>query len=158
MADAITVNPQLAALLSAFAESLGASEPDSRSGAGGLEMSIGALTARLLPHPGGDDRFVIEVDVCSADAASDAPHAALHRLNYAARFQHDWQASIDLDGTLVVYTVRPIASTDPGTLESLVADGFERACALARLWQTLEHTPVEATESLRPMGPLAIRA
>ena len=106
----------------------------------GISFDTDAHAVRVLPHPDRAEQLVVEVDVCAIGPSSEAaaPLALVHRLNYAARFEHAWLAAVDPDDRLVLFTTRNIAATDPGELESLIVAGLEKAEALGELWRSAE--------------------
>jgi hypothetical protein len=101
----------------------------------GLEFETAHHTVRVLPHPQDAQRFLIAVDVLStADGTPPSAWMMLLRLNLAAIAEHGWVIGLEEGGTLVLSRAVDLASTDPSTLESLMADGLDRAEALANLW------------------------
>jgi hypothetical protein len=101
----------------------------------GISFEIEAHSVSVLPHPELAEQLVVEVDVCSIGTSREAgePLALVHRLNYAARFEHGWIAAIGPDDRLVLFTTRAIANTSPGELEALIVLGLEKAEAIDAL-------------------------
>lgn len=111
----------------------------------GLEFETARHTLRVLPHPQDEHRFLIAVDVAST--MTEAPSSAwmmLLRLNLAAIAEHGWVIGLEEDGTLVLSQSIDLASTDPSALESLMADGLDRAEALSKLWDIACGLPEQA--------------
>ncbi len=134
MSDAMNpVSDQFRSLLSEFAQLSGL--PD-RSDADGLEFAAGEHTVCVVPHPERADLLLTEVLVGRPDLIID-PSAdllrTLHRINGAARFQHDWLITLSPDDALLIYTVRSVTHTTAADLESLLCEGIERAEALRAL-------------------------
>jgi hypothetical protein len=102
----------------------------------GLEFETAHHTVRVLPHPQDEHRFLIAVDVLTtADESPSSAWMMLLRLNLAAIAEHGWVIGLEDGGTLVLSRNVDLASTDPSALEGLMADGLERAEALANLWK-----------------------
>jgi hypothetical protein len=57
----------------------------------------------------------------------------LHLINQAARFEHEWPATLTQDDTILLHTIRDIVRTDTGQLQVLFADGIERAEVLVMI-------------------------
>ena len=90
--------------------------------------------ARGRPEdPRADDRLLVEVLVGGVGELREGAAMLLHQLNDAARLEHDWVVSISPAQALRLHTQQPIASTSAGDLEGLLAEGIERAAALAQL-------------------------
>ena len=137
---------QFQALLTSFCQSVGLpADPEAL----GLEFEADGHTALVSPDPRDDQRLLAEVLVGGFSELPEALAGLLHQLNDAARLEHDWVASIGLAGELRLHTQRPIAQTNPSDLEGLLADGIERAQALAHLAHALpEHTHAPAPAPL----------
>jgi hypothetical protein len=112
----------------------------------GLEFETAHHTVRVLPHPQDEHRFLIAVDVLTtADESPASAWMMLLRLNLAAIAEHGWGIGLEEGGTLVLSRAVDLASTDPSALESLMADGLDRAEALANLWNIACGLPNSST-------------
>lgn len=125
----------------------------------GAEFEVGAHRCRVLPHPGRDDRLLLEVDVqpVGPDGAELEPAIALLllRLNGDARFEHDWSICLDNRHHLILSAWREIAQTPPGELEALLVEGIERAESLsAALRAPIPDAPVQAVSPFDSRGSL----
>jgi hypothetical protein len=152
-------NPRFEALLAAFAARMGLPAP--REGVG-LELQSDDLTVRVLADTEDDDLLRVEVDIASAQGASASALALLHRINHAARLNHDWQVSLDDDDLIVMHALRSLAETDAVALEAMLDVALERSSALQTLWQAalsgLAGPGREVLqESLPWLGPGAVR-
>ena len=112
----------------------------------GLEFETVNHTVRVLPLPQDEQRFLIAVDVLStAEGTPASAWMMLLRLNFAAIAGHGWVIGLEEGGTLVLSRVVDLASTDASALESLMADGLDRAEALANLWNIACGLPNSST-------------
>ena len=112
----------------------------------GLEFETARHTVRVLPHPSEESHFVISVDVFATEAGvPDSAWKMLLRMNLAAIAEHGWVIGLEEGGTLVLSRVVDLASTDASALESLMADGLDRAEALANLWNIACGLPNSST-------------
>jgi hypothetical protein len=141
MAQSSNSNPDALALIIQFAQARGM--PAEQVGSvRGLEFeSESGLVARASPHPQDEGRLMIDIEILTLEdavlqARNDAV-LALHQLNYAARFEHDWMIVIDDGSVLTIGTSLDVAYLDDSALESHLAEGVERAQALRTLWQEL---------------------
>lgn len=121
---------QFLSVLSEFAQSVGLPHQDD---AQGIEFAAGDYTVVVFSHPGRSDSLVAEVVVTALDSESQSATAllrALHLINEAARFEHDWLIALSPEDAILLYTVRAVAQTHAAELEALLCDGIERAEAL----------------------------
>ena len=140
-------NPQLQNLLGTFCQSLGLPED---AQAQGVEFEAGDHVVLVAADPRSQERLLVDVGVGTIDEQTPALLRMLHQINGAARLEHDWVATIGAASDLRLHTQRNIASTDAGELQALLAEGIERAQALAQLCAAVQATPPSGTES--PMG------
>jgi hypothetical protein len=128
--DDDTISPQFHSLLNSFCQAVGLPLDDQ---ALGLEFEAGGHTVVVAEDPRADDRLLVEVLVGGVGELREGATMLLHQLNDAARLEHDWVVSISQAQALRLHTQQPIASTSAGDLEGLLAEGIERAAALAQL-------------------------
>ena len=128
----------------------------------GLEFETAHHTVRVLPHPQDEHRFLIAVDVLTtADGTPSSAWMMLLRLNLAAITEHGWVIGLEDGGKLVLSRNVDLASTDPSALEGLMAEGLERAEALANLWKLssgLPDTSTSDTEENADLGMVFLKA
>ena len=128
----------------------------------GLEFETAHHTVRVLPHPQDEHRFLIAVDVLTtADESPSSAWMMLLRLNLAAIAEHGWVIGLEDGGTLVLSRTVDLATTDPSALEGLMADGLERAEALANLWKLscgLPNTSTSGAEGSTDLGIVFLKA
>ena len=154
MALSSNLNPDALGLITRFAQARGMlTEP--ASSVRGLEFeSESGLVARVRPHPQDEGRLMIDIEILTLEdvvlQANNDAVVALHQLNYAARFEHDWMIVIDDDSVLTIGTSLDVAHLDDSALESHLAEGVERAQALHTLWQEL----VSSAGNARDTGPV----
>ncbi len=100
----------------------------------GLELKIEGRMARIMAHTD-DSLAVVEVDVLGMHNCGDEElgtvSVALLKLNQEARFEHGWAIVLDEQDRLSITSTALMASTSAQALNELVADGLERAQALA---------------------------
>lgn len=148
-------NPAFTALLQSFLQLTGNPLGDAEKSLG-LEFSSGDHAARIAPHPLRDTLLFIEIDVreLSQEEAIGNPRGLfmLHRLNEAARFEHDWTASIDADDMLILSALFPIAEMDGRFLQNLLIEGLDLAGSLTSLWKEADaaELPGEDTALVDP--------
>jgi hypothetical protein len=127
------VSPQFEALLSAFVQSVGLQgTPD----AFGIEFQSGDHSVVVLPHPTREDALVVEVSVAELDPSGSDLSALLkmlHVINEASRFEHGWTITVTPEDGVLIYLVREISDTSTGDLETLLAEGIDRADALRQI-------------------------
>jgi hypothetical protein len=124
-------------LFHAFLQSPGWESGDLTS-IGALEFVSGDFVVTVLPHPHRPTTLLLEISIRALaldyDPGDAGPLLLLHRLNNAARFEHEWTAMIDEEDMLLLSKTRPLEMTDADALEGEIADGLERARALNELW------------------------
>ena len=100
----------------------------------GLELHVEGRVARIMAHTD-DSLAVVEVDVLGlydcGDEELGTVSVALLKLNQEARFEHGWAIVLDEQDRLSITSTVVMASTAAQALNELVADGLERAQALA---------------------------
>lgn len=106
---------------------------------GVLRLEIDGREASVLPArtPAGDEAIEITVSAGALTAADEWDEvdvlSLLHRVNVAARYRHDWLATLDEDDQMMIKRVRPLEGLSPSDLELLVAEGVDRAASLQGL-------------------------
>ena len=148
------------ALLGALARDVGMAADAvtaSASGPLGLSFSADGQTCRLLPHPSIEDRLVVEVSACTLDAAAQGlanaaqVHEFLNRLNAQARLEHDWVATVDEQDEVLLWTWREVRAVTAAGIQELLAEGLERAQALAAaLGAAVAAGPAQASGDAAP--------
>ena len=121
----------------------------------GIEFEAEGFRVLIAPDPRGAERMLIDVVVGPLDEPSGDLLMGLHQLNHHARIEHDWVASIDLSDRLCLHTQRSLASLRVEDIDSILAEGINRAEALETLCKTLAE-PSEATEDLAGGDPGAL--
>jgi uncharacterized damage-inducible protein DinB len=112
----------------------------------------------LIAHPTDSALMVVEVDVAEADPDEIIQREnawLLHQINHAARFEHGWIAHIDETNVLMISLFQVIPGSTPELIEQLLADGIDRAQALASLWLTDRQSEPASTPD--PAPPSLIR-
>ena len=138
-----TISPQFRSLLSAFCQSVGLSTDEQ---ALGVEFEAVGHTVMVATDPRTDERLLVEVLIGRSSALPEGLAMLLHQVNDAARLEHDWVATVGAADELRLHTQRAIAQTTPGELESLLAEGVDRAQALASLIDALPEEASGASE------------
>ncbi len=121
----------------------------------GVEFESDGFTARLIAHPTDSALMVVEVDVAEADPDEIIQREnawLLHQINHAARFEHGWIAHIDETNVLMISLFQAIPGSTPELIEQLLADGIDRAQALASLWLTDRQSEPASTPDPAPPG------
>ena len=153
--ESAPISSAFAALLDTFSTFVGI--PGATDHPLGLEFEAGSHTARVMQHPADRGWLIVEVEVMSTEPASSGVYEALHRLNYAARLEHGWMATIGDDRMLVLHATRPIAAVTAADLEVTIVAGLERAEVLSGLWRNLTagggNTATSASEAAHGMVP-----
>jgi hypothetical protein len=78
----------------------------------------------------------VEVSVAELDPSGSDLSALLkmlHVINEASRFEHGWTITVTPEDGVLIYLVREISDTSTGDLETLLAEGIERADALRQI-------------------------
>ena len=141
---------QFQSLLRDFAQAQGLQAAED---AWGLEFEADGSTVLVMTHPRQDDHFMVEVQVSDlserAEPLSAATLMMLHQINDAARLEHGWFITISPEQSLLIQHSQPVAQTDANQLESLLAEGIDRAEALRGLidlpaGEVAESTPLQA--------------
>lgn len=103
----------------------------------GLEFEADGSTVLVMAHPRQDDQLLVEVKVADLSARAEPLGAStlmlLHQINDTARLEHGWFITISPEQTLLIQHSQPVAQTDAGQLEVLLAEGIDRAQALLGL-------------------------
>jgi hypothetical protein len=118
----------------------------------GVEFEADSYRVLIASDPRDTERILVDVVVAALDEPSLDFLMALHQLNHHARIEHDWVASIDLSDRLCLHTQRSLASLRVEDIDSILAEGINRAEALETLCKTLAEPP-EATEDLAGGDP-----
>lgn len=143
---------QFVALIGEFAQAVGLQvEPDAR----GVEFVVGDHSVLIMPHPGEPERLVAEVSVGPLGAGPGVAEDRLrwlHLINEAARFEHEWLATLSQDDSILLHTIREIVRTDTGQLQVLLANGIERAEALVRILADNADPAQAASDSERDLA------
>ena len=137
-------------------ESLGVT-PDLQSDPLGFQFESEGRMARVFPHEE-PTLAIAEVEVCSMlrlDGGQVARAAAeLMRINYDARFAHEWQAVFDDEDTLVLWRAIRMNETDLESVADILAEGVDRAAQLETVVESIL-APTEAgseTSQSQAMG------
>ena len=128
-------NPVFRALLQAVCAEAGMDLPEDSPG---IEFEADGHVTLIVPDPRQDDRMHIEVSVLTLPALGGDRLMALHQLNHAARLDHDWVITIDVANRVCMHTQRAVAGCKASDLQSLLAEGIERAQALCAVLQELD--------------------
>lgn len=96
----------------------------------GIEFEADGHVVLMAPHPQDPQCVYIEVVVMDLEEPSAAGLMMLHKINHAARLEHDWVISIDEGHHLIIHTHRPLDTLRSDTLQGLLTEGIERARAL----------------------------
>jgi hypothetical protein len=147
---AANISPQLQSLLASFCQSVGL---DTNAEAVGIEFEAMGHIVAVSSDPRADDRLLAEVIVGGQTNWPAGLGDLLHRLNDAARLEHDWIATVGADGELRLHTQRRIAETGAGDLEALLADGLDRGLALAELTLAIADGSRSPGGADKPPGP-----
>ena len=103
----------------------------------GIEFSVEPHTVLIISDPRDPERLLVEVNVRLIEGRPPALLAALHQLNDAARLEHDWVITLDVTNLLRIHTQRSIAHCKVSDLQTLLAEGIDRAQALHALCESL---------------------
>ena len=147
--------PQFTALMQGFIEKNGQSASETLN-ASGIEIEVGGVTARIYPHLEDEGRFLIDIFAMVLDPDDEelkpGRWLALHEMNAATRFTTGWWVVVD-GGELIMTRTELLDQTNPEGLESLLADGFERAetlragfAKLGDIEPSLEFPEIDLTE------------
>jgi hypothetical protein len=129
-----SIRARLDALLKDFCADVGLTMDDRATG---IEFEADHHVVLITPDPRQSDRLLIEVSVQTLEQTPFELLVALHRLNDAARLEHDWVVTIGVDDQLRIHTQREIDSCRSSDLQTLLAEGIERARALQSLCNNL---------------------
>lgn len=129
-------------LLAEFCQSVGLAMNEEASA---LEFSADGHTVVIGPDPRSQDRLLIQVET---PGRQPQPELAmlLHQINDAAMMEHDWIISLGAAGELRLHTQVMLAQTTASDLEGLLADGIERAQALAQMLDALGQEDAQPDE------------
>lgn len=137
-------NTQFQALLSEFCASV---DLAMEATALGIEFEADGHTVLIVPDPRSEERLLIEVDVIMLEAPAARLLELLHNLNHEARLEHDWVATLDVTNRLHLHSQQALSSCTAGQLQSLLAEGIDRAQALKTVCESLGPLQAEPTES-----------
>jgi hypothetical protein len=102
-------------------------------GSAGLEFEAGQFVVSLIDHPTQPDQLLVQVAVTTLEQGTDPRlYRLLHQLNELARFDHQWLATVDLDGELFLSRTVPVQTCTSVMLEELLAEAIDRAEQLSR--------------------------
>jgi len=134
MSSTPSFHDQFGALLRDFCSGLGLPMDE---GDLGIEFSVEPHTVLIISDPRDPERMLVEVYVRLVEGRPPALLAALHQLNDAARLEHDWVITLDVTNLLRIHTQRSIAHCKVSDLQTLLAEGIDRAQALHALCESL---------------------
>lgn len=134
MSSTPSFHDQFGALLKDFCSDLGLPVNE---GDLGIEFSVEPHTVLIISDPRDPGRVLVEVNVRLVEGRPPALLAAMHQLNDAARMEHDWVITLDVTNLLRIHTQRPIARCKVSDLQTLLAEGIDRAQALHALCESL---------------------
>jgi hypothetical protein len=145
MSGTPSFHDQFGALLRDFCSGLGLPMDE---GDLGIEFSVEPHTVLIISDPRDPERLLVEVNVRLLEGRPPALLAALHQLNDAARLEHDWVITLDVTNLLRIHTQRSIAYCKASDLQTLLAEGIERAQALQALCEGLPTDADSSTNAL----------
>jgi len=116
----------------------------------GVEFEADSYRVLIASDPRDTERILVDVVVAALDEPSLDFLMALHQLNHHARIEHDWVASVDLSDRLCLHTQRSLATLRVEEVDSILAEGINRAEALETLCKTLAEPALTAEGS--PLG------
>lgn len=135
-------------LLAEFCQSTGLALDDQATA---LEFAADGHVAVIGSDPRSRDRLLVQVETAGLVLNPELA-LLLHQINNAAMLEHDWVISCGVDGTLRLHTQVMLAHTTDGDLQGLLADGIERAQALAQMLDDLESEDAQPGESAPHSG------
>ena len=114
----------------------------------GLEFESEGRIVRVLPHTDAA-LAVLQAEVSSLEDADELSLARIAilmlRLNDEARFEHQWQITLDVDDRLCISMQINIAETNAEQLAELLQEGLERAAMLGDSFPELTALVAEAS-------------
>ena len=134
MASNTTPNDRFQTLLAEFCASV---QMPMNEQALGIEFQADGHTVLIAPDPRDAQRMLIEVSIVHLQEPSPQLLMALHHLNHEARLEHDWVVSLDVGDQLCLHAQRDIHTCRASDLQTILAEGIDRAQALQRLCELM---------------------
>jgi hypothetical protein len=110
----------------------------------GIEFEADGYRVLISPDPRDSGRMLVDVVVTALDDYPGDLLMALHQLNHRSRIEHDWVATIDVSDRLCLHTQLGVTQMRVEDVDSILAEGIDRAAALDELCEGFNEPSVES--------------